>query len=212
VVRRSCCVLGLGLALVALLAACGATKSTTAKHVANKSTTSESIAPAVTGPTPVTTSLVVPQVVGGVSFQTVAYVVQYIQTGYCTPNGVAGACEVKENEGPSGQDAAAGAYRTVKFWLCAKSQIACGVEGTNSEGFVNVAGFSTVSEATAYLEGAQNAWATGWQLNQWAIEVSTNLPVNELSKVERSLAAAAVILNGHVAAGDSNRMELKKVF
>jgi len=82
-----------------MLAACGATRSTAAHHVPTTSTTSESIAPSVTGPTSITTTPAVPQVVGGVSFQTVAYVVQYFQTGYCTPNGVAGPCEVKENEG-----------------------------------------------------------------------------------------------------------------
>jgi len=61
----------------------------------------------------------------------------------------------------------------VTFWLFAKSQIACDVEGHNSEGFVNVAGFSTIPGATAYLEGAEHAWATRLHLNQWAIEVST---------------------------------------
>ena len=121
----------------------------------------------------------------------------YIYAGYCTPNGEVSQCAVETAGGGPGQGTAQGAIKTVTYWLCSSNILSCDSNGHNSEGSVNVTEFASQAQAATIPQDDDNsdAYAAGWQINQWAVEVSNGLPSGELSKVERSLTSAAAICN-----------------
>jgi len=170
-----------------------------------RSTTTPSTQP------PAPTTIVDNLPVGGVPFAAAVFVLDYLDAGYCTPNGAVGGCAV-ETDLVGGSGNQGGAYRTAKYYLCPPNSIDC---AANDEfGTMSLAGFSSVAAANAFLEANSNdgGWAMGWQLNQWAIQISADVPLTDLSRIERSLTSAAVIVNGQPYRGTSAPLELHEVY
>ena len=137
---------------------------------------------------------------GGVSAQALDFLVQYIDTGYCTPNDTSQGCQVATTSDQSvAGPLAPGAYRVVGYHLCpwsAASQDGACIPSVD-EGTLVAQAFPSSALAHSYLElqAQQGTGGTGWQFNQWAILISP-LPQPDEGKLQEALSSAAQILNG----------------
>ena len=182
-----------------LLSACGngATASVSATSAAPTTTSPSTTSASSTTTTPAKAPNVPP---GGISYAAFNYIVEYIQTGYCTPNDYSMSCEVAESPDQSiAGHLAPGAYRVVGYELCSwaatETNYLC--DSSIGEAALVAQAFSTPAAAHEYLEQQSQTgeWGMGWQCNQWAMVVGS-LPGGDQSKAQRAMSSAATILNG----------------
>ncbi len=141
---------------------------------------------------------------------------QYIQTGYCTPNDNSEGCQVAETYDQSvAGPLAPGAYRVVGYdlcrWAATEKNDIC--DKAIAESSLVAQAFPNSEAARMYLdmEAKTGTWGMEWQCDQWAVLI-VGLPGGDESKVQRALQSTATILNGSRNSDGSAPYTISEVF